>query len=412
MAHRSSTVRPGKPLILASAFFAISSLWVAGCQSSNSPAATTAVPSPTVGQPPATTVPPATARATMPIIPTTSATATTVPAKTVPAITPTATTTATKVVPTSQPAATLEAAIKPSLDTREVVVTEADLGPNWKPDKDGEATLLDPHRSLTTLRWSDPASQQSPELFSMIVTEVVVYPDAAAAQLEVNKMLLRSDCKPTNAPSVGDISHACIQSVDTNTNVVFIEAASGNVWLKAGVYGNPRSEVKVTKAAELVRLMISRLPSGSQTIASISINPTTSTVSEGVPTLKTGTLEDARKAVGIDARTPAYLPVGAKPDGPVRFIGSSERGMVSISYSVDKHHLSVEYHRGLADTTMVQGREEFVGTFTARVYTVSKEPGDPFPPSSYVVWQESDVTIKVTGTLSTDELLKVARSLY
>jgi len=90
----------------------------------------------------------------------------------------------------------------------------------------------------------------------------MVYPDAAAARTAVERVLARSSCQPIGAPSVGDLSHACTMMADSSTRVVFIEAASGNLWLRAGVYGSPQSQVKETRAAELIRTMISRLPAG------------------------------------------------------------------------------------------------------------------------------------------------------
>lgn len=138
-----------------------------------------------------------------------------------------------------------------------------------------------------------------------------------------------------------------------------------------------------------------------------------SPVDKGVPALKTGSIEDAQNAVGVNVLTPQYLPPGAERDGPIRYLSGGDSGIVSIAYRVGLRWLAIEFIKEPEGrVTKAEGWLTTVGQFPATIQTQAKEPSDPFPPMSEVVWRDADVTIKVSGDISVDELLKVAQSLY
>ena len=143
------------------------------------------------------------------------------------------------------------------MDARKVVLSEADLGPKWVRDVASEPTGLDAHHASSSFRWDDPSGRPSPGGLAAISSRVVVHPDGAAARAELKP--LPPDCQPIGAPSVGESSRACTRSVAPDSRAVYLEAVEGNVWLQVGVTGSPRSEMKITSAAELARTMLSRL---------------------------------------------------------------------------------------------------------------------------------------------------------
>lgn len=144
-----------------------------------------------------------------------------------------------------------------SVDARKVVLSEADLGPKWVRDAASEPASPDARHASTSFRWEDPSGRPGAEGLAAISSRVVVYPDGAAARAELKP--LPPDCRPISAPSVGDSSRAYTRSVAPDLRAVYLEAVAGNVWLQVGVTGSPRSEVKITRAAELARSMVSRL---------------------------------------------------------------------------------------------------------------------------------------------------------
>lgn len=110
---------------------------------------------------------------------------------------------------------------------------------------------------------------------------------------------------------------------------------------------------------------------------------------------------------------PKYLPEGAKREGPVRYYVRGNEGMASVEYRVGLQSFAVEYFRHpIGDLQEDRGRAATVGRFKAVVYIQPREPSDTLPPTSQVTWRDGDTTVRVSGDLPADELLKVARSLY
>lgn len=133
----------------------------------------------------------------------------------------------------------------------------------------------------------------------------------------------------------------------------------------------------------------------------------------GVPALKTGTIEEAEIAVGIKVRLPQYLPAGTERDGPARYYAWEGRGMVSVSYRVGLEYFAVESIKQPEDEMPVrEGTSVTVGQLEGVLYTQPKEPSDPLPPVTEIVWRDGELTMRVAGDLPPEELLKVARSLY
>lgn len=143
-----------------------------------------------------------------------------------------------------------------SVDARAIVLTGTDLDPRWV--EDATSWILEPGRSTTSFQWSQAAGRESPEGLTAISCEVVVYGDAASARSAV--VPLASGFQIISAPEVGELSRAYTSAAGAELVAVCIESVAGHVWMKVGVTGIPRSEVKVTRAADLARLMLSRIP--------------------------------------------------------------------------------------------------------------------------------------------------------
>ncbi len=136
-------------------------------------------------------------------------------------------------------------------------------------------------------------------------------------------------------------------------------------------------------------------------------------LSEGVPVLSRGTREEAQRAVGVAILLPSYVPAGAVPEEKVFYYARQGGGMASLAYQVGRQHLAIEYLKNPAgEAPLPEGQSATVGRFSAVVYTQSKEPSDPLPPTSGVIWRDGGVTIRVTGDLPPAELLRVAQSMY
>lgn len=133
-----------------------------------------------------------------------------------------------------------------------------------------------------------------------------------------------------------------------------------------------------------------------------------------VPRLNVGTLEEAQQAVGVTVRLPRYLPPGARrEDEGVHYYVHQGRGMVSLAYRVGSGSLALEYHRlPSGESLRRDGQPATVGGHSALVHTQAREPSDPLPPVSEVVWQDGETTVRVTGDLPVAELLRVAESMY
>ena len=140
---------------------------------------------------------------------------------------------------------------------------------------------------------------------------------------------------------------------------------------------------------------------------------TDSRVSDEVPALRTGTIEEAEKAVGLTVRLPSYLPEGTERDGPARYFVRNGQGMVSIAYRVGLHGVAIEYLKLPVDQMPeIEGQPVTVRSFQAVAYTQPKEPSDPLPPETQLSWRDGDAIVLVRGDLPINELIKVAESLY
>jgi hypothetical protein len=133
-----------------------------------------------------------------------------------------------------------------------------------------------------------------------------------------------------------------------------------------------------------------------------------------VPALQAGTLEEAERALGVRVPLPRELPAGAvREEDVVRYYVAGEQGMISIGYRVGQRALALEYLKRSPEQAAPAGeRTEAVGPFEAHVRTQAKEPSDPLPPYSVVAWRDGDLTVRVAGDLTVEQLLAVARSMY
>jgi hypothetical protein len=174
---------------------------------------------------------------------------------------PTAVGTATPVPAAKPTAAPLPAAgtslrgNPPAVDARKLLLTRADLGPGWEL-VEGEA-MPDAEQATVHLWWRGNGDL-SPEGLAAVSSEVVVYEGASAAKGAMQP--LDTEYRPVSAPEMGDASRAYTGPAEEGLTAVYMEATVGSVWMRVAVVGDPRSEIKVSRAAELLDRMISRLP--------------------------------------------------------------------------------------------------------------------------------------------------------
>jgi hypothetical protein len=144
---------------------------------------------------------------------------------------------------------------RPVVDARKLLVTRADLGPGWEPV---EAETTPDAGRATIHQWWRGSADLSPEGLAAISSEVVVYEGASAAKGAMQP--LGAEYRPISAPEMGDASRAYTGPAEEGLNAVYVEVTEGSVWMRVTAVGDPRSEIKITRAAELLDGMRSRLP--------------------------------------------------------------------------------------------------------------------------------------------------------
>jgi hypothetical protein len=146
-----------------------------------------------------------------------------------------------------------------ALDARGVIVTEGDLEKGWVLGRDERLTQMKPEHAGASFDWAGQGSnRQNPEGLVGLLAEVDILADAHAALASMEPE--SSEYTPISAPTFGDSSRAYTRSIDNTTQAIYLEAVIGNIRLEVDVYGSPQAETKVTTAAKLMMLMMSRLP--------------------------------------------------------------------------------------------------------------------------------------------------------